>query len=337
MAADHIKALIRSHTEGDDERFCAIVMQIAVQAARQGHSEFAQELCGLVDQAKARVNTAPPDQRTRPVPAVQLREELAGLLAGNFPKTRLADMALDDSIRSRIDRVLLEQRQRWALAAHGMLPLRKLLFVGPPGTGKTMTAAALAGELTIPLYTIQLDGLTTKYLSETAAKLRLIFESTQQTRAVYLFKEFDALGEERAARNEAGEIRHILNSFLQFLEQDGSDSVIVAATNHPRVLDRALFRRFDSVIEYRLPQDGIAEKLMRSCLAVFDTARVDWAEAVQAARGLSHSDITRACERAAKNAILRHHTRIDTAGLIEALSETASILLPGLNPPQSPA
>lgn len=319
--ADHVKALIRSHAEGDDERFYAIAMQVAAQAARQGHSKFAHELRDLVDQAKARASTVLSGQRTKPVPIVQPRGELAGLLTAAFPKIRLADMALDDSIRSRIDRVLLEQRQRETIAAHGMSPLRKLLLVGPPGTGKTMTAAALAGELSIPLFTIQLDGLITKYLGETAAKLRLIFESIRQTRAVYLFDEFDALGGERAARNEVGEIRRILNSFLQFLEQDDSDSVIVAATNHPQILDRALFRRFDSVIEYRLPSDDIAKKVMRSRLAILDTARVDWIEAVQAAQGLSHSDITRACEYAAKNAILQHHTRIDTAELIEALSE----------------
>src|SRR5690606_27854295 len=103
--------------------------------------------------------------------------------------------------------------------------------------------------------------------------------------------------------------------FLQFLEQDDSDSVIVAATNHPQILDRALFRRFDSVIEYRLPSEDIAEKVMRSRLALLDTSRVEWSKAVDSAEGLSHSDITRACEHAAKNAILQHHTRIDTAEL----------------------
>lgn len=182
-----------------------------------------------------------------------------------------------------------------------------------------MTAAALAGELGIPLFTIQLDGLITKYLGETAAKLRLIFEAIQQTRAVYLFDEFDALGGERAARNEVGEIRRVLNSFLQFLEQDDSDSVVVAATNHPQILDRALFRRFDSVIEYSMPSEIIAEKVMRARLALLDTSKVEWSQAIEAAKGLSHSDLTRACENAAKNAILERHTCIETAELVGAL------------------
>ncbi|HLH12724.1 MAG TPA: ATP-binding protein [Methylovirgula sp.] len=322
--ADHLKALIRSHAEGDDERFFAIALQVAAQAARQGHTKFAQELRDLVDQAKARPKAVSTGQRTRPVPIVQPRGELAGLLTAAFPKTRLSEMALDEPIRSRIDRVLLEQRQRETILAHGLAPLRKLLLVGPPGTGKTMTAAALAGELSLPLFTIQLDGLITKYLGETAAKLRLIFEAIRQTRAVYLFDEFDALGGERAAKNEVGEIRRVLNSFLQFLEQDDSDSIIVAATNHPQILDKALFRRFDSVIEYRLPSQGLIEDVMRARLALLDTSGVQWSDVVEAAKGLSHSDVTRACEHAAKNAILQHHTRIDTSELIEALSERRS-------------
>ncbi len=236
----------------------------------------------------------------------------------------MSDMALDDAILSRIDRVLLKQRQREKILAHGLGPLRKLLLIGPPGTGKTMTAAALAGELSVPLFTIQLDGLITKYLGETAAKLRLIFEAIRQTRAVYLFDEFDALGGERATKNEVGEIRRVLNSFLQFLEQDDSDSIIVAATNHPQILDKALFRRFDSVIEYRLPSQGLIEGVMRARLALLDTSHVEWSNIVEAAKGLSHSDLTRACEHAAKNAILQRRTRIATPELIDALSERRS-------------
>lgn len=319
--ADHVKALIRSHAEGDDERFYAIAMQVAAQAARQGHTKFAQNLRDLVDEAKRRASTVPSGQKTKPVPIVQPRGELAGLLTAAFPKSRLSDMALDQAIRARIDRVLLEQRQRETLLAHGMSPLRKLLLVGPPGTGKTMTAAVLAGELSLPLFTIQLDGLITKYLGETAAKLRLIFEAIRQTRAVYLFDEFDAVGGERAARNEVGEIRRVLNSFLQFLEQDESDSIIVAATNHPQILDRALFRRFDAVFEYRLPSEDVAGAVMRSRLALLDTSLVQWSKVLDAAKELSHSDLTRACEHAAKNAILQHRTRIDTTELVDALIE----------------
>lgn len=323
--ADHIKALIRSHSEGDEERFYAIALQVAAQAARQGHSKMAKELRDLVDRAKARGEPPAQGQKTKPVPIVQPRGELAGLLTASFPTIRLADMALDQSVRSRLERILLEQRQREKLRAHGMSPIQKLLLVGPPGTGKTMTASALASDLGIPLFTIRLDGLITRYLGETAAKLRLIFDAIQQTRAVYFFDEFDALGSERATKNEVGEIRRVLNSFLQFLEQDDSDSLVAGATNHPQILDKALFRRFDAVIEYGLPSADISEQVMRARLALLDTSQVDWSAAAEAAEGLSHSEVTRACEQAAKNAILQQHTRIDTGELVEALRERRAV------------
>jgi SpoVK/Ycf46/Vps4 family AAA+-type ATPase len=319
--ADQIKALVRSYSDGDEQRFFAIAMQVAAQAARHGHTKFAQELRDLVDQARGRGKGRDLGQRTRPIPFAQPRGELAGVLTAAYPKTRLSEMMLDDTIRSRIERILLEQRQRGRIQEHGFTPLRKLLLVGPPGTGKTMTAAVLAGELGLPLLTIQLHALITKYLGETAAKLRLIFDAIQETRGVYLFDEFDALGGKRTTKNEVGEIRRVLNSFLQFLEQDTSDSVVVAVTNHPKMLDRALFRRFDAVVEYGLPSADVAKRVMRARLALLDTSTVDWSRIDDAAAGLSHAELTRACEHAAKDALLAHRKRIATAELIEALNE----------------
>lgn len=316
-----IKALIRSFSDGDDERFFTVAMQMAAQAARQGHTKLAQELRDLVDEAKGRLKERPTGQRTRPVPLVQPRGELAGLLSAAYPQSRLSEMALDDVVRSRLDRILLEQRHRGRIHEHGFTPIRKLLLVGPPGTGKTMTAAVLAGELGLPLFTIQLHGLITKYLGETAAKLRLIFDAIQEIRGVYLFDEFDALGGRRTARNEVGEIRRVLNSFLQFLEQDGSESILVAATNHPRLLDRALFRRFDTVIEYALPASEAAMKVMSARLALLDTSDIDWEPVLAAAKGLSHGELARACEHAAKDAILSSRRQVNTQDLIHALDE----------------
>lgn len=319
--ADQVKALIRSYAEGDEQRFFAIAMQVAAQAARYGHTKFAQELRDLVDEARGRLKDKPTGQQTRPIPLVQPRGELAGVLSASYPKARASEMALDDAVRSRVERILLEQRQRARIQEHGLAPLRKLLLVGPPGTGKTMTAAVIAGELGLPLFTIQLHALITKYLGETAAKLRLIFDTIQETRGVYLFDEFDALGGKRTARNEVGEIRRVLNSFLQFLEQDASESILVAATNHPQLLDRALFRRFDAVIEYRLPERDVAQQVMVARLALLDTSEVNWSTVIQAAEGLSHGELTRACEHAAKDAILAHRKRVSTQDLVGALNE----------------
>ena len=319
--ADQIKALIRCHAEGDDTRFYAVAMQVAAQAARSGHGNLAQELRDLVDQSRAQSKVAESSQPGRAVPLAQPRGDLAGLLTAGYPKTRLADMALSQRLSEQLDRVIREQRQRELLRAHGFAPLRKLLLVGPPGTGKTMTAAALAGELGLPLLTIRLDGLITKFMGETAAKLRLVFEAILETRGVYLFDEFDALGSQRGMGNDVGEIRRVLNSFLQFLELDESDSLIIGATNHVSLLDEALFRRFDGVFEYELPTRDIAAEVMQARLALLETAAIDWEVVSAHAQELSHAELTRACEHAAKDALLGGMTTLDTCGLVTALDE----------------
>jgi SpoVK/Ycf46/Vps4 family AAA+-type ATPase len=319
-SADHIKALIKSHAEGDDLRFYAIALQVAAQAARSGHSKFAQELRDIVDELRR--HDPKLVARAKPVtPLVQPRGELAGLLVVHYPKARLADMALTSEIHDRIERVLREQRERERLREHGFAPIRKLLLLGPPGTGKTMTASVLAGELGLPLFTVQLHGLITKYMGETAAKLRLVFDAIAETRAVYLFDEFDALGSERASRDDVGEIRRVLNTFLQFLEQDDSDSLVLAATNHPKVLDRALFRRFDAAVEYDVPPPAVVEQLLRSRLSLLDTKELSWPQVVSAAEGLSHAEIVRACEQAAKNVLLDDRTQVATRDLTAAVAD----------------
>lgn len=317
--AEQIKALVKSHAEGDEARFYAIAIQVAAHAARQGHGRLAQELRELVDDAKAQRSAV--RRPSGPVPLVQPRGDLVGLLSVVYPQARLNDMVLDRSVRKRLERVLLEHRQQDKLRSHGLQPRRKILLLGPPGSGKTMTASALAGELQWPLFTILLDGLITKFMGETAAKLRLVFDAIMNTRGVYLFDEFDAIGGRRGNDSDVGEIRRVLNSFLQFLEQDDSQSLIIAATNHPDLLDSALYRRFDDTIMYDLPTDEFAERLMRGKFGGLDVREMDWRRATEASRGLSYADITRACEDAAKDAILSGSGEVVTEALLHALQE----------------
>lgn len=134
-----------------------------------------------------------------------------------------------------------------------------------------MTAAVLAGELGLPLFEVRLDGLITKFMGETAAKLRQVFDSTQQTRGVYFFDEFDAIGSQRGLSNDVGEVRRILNSFLQMIEQDDSHSLIIGATNHPEILDNALFRRFDDLLHYELPDEEHIASALKGRLRCLST------------------------------------------------------------------
>jgi len=228
-------------------------------------------------------------------------------------------MVLDASTETQLRRIVEEHRQRWKLQEHGLHPRSKLLLMGPPGSGKTMTASALAGELGLPLFTVLLHGVITKFMGETAAKLRLVFDAITQTRGVYLFDELDAIGGQRGSDNDVGEARRMLNSFLQFLEEDHSESLILATTNHPALLDKALFRRFHLLLEYKMPDASLLVETIRSRLVMFPLGDIDWTRVAVAGEGLSNAEIIRAAEDAARDAVLDGNPGPSTEGLVGAL------------------
>ncbi len=316
-ASKHLIALLQSHIDGDNEQFLAVAMQVAAHEARQGHGNLAKQLRDLVDEARS----LKASRTSKPVPFAQPKGELAALISATYSDTRLTSMVLPTALEERLKRIVTEQRQHHRLIKHGLHARRKILLIGPPGSGKTMTAAALAGELTLPLFTVVFDSLITRFMGETAAKLRLVFDAMLETRGVYFFDEFDAIGSRRAERNDVGEIRRVLNSFLQFLENDDSDSLIIAATNHPELLDPALFRRFDDVIHYELPDTSIAEGILKTRLSGFDTKGMRWKQVVEATSGLSQAEISRAADEAAKRTILDDRTRIARDDLLGAIAE----------------
>lgn len=318
-SADQLKALIKSHLEGDDQRFFSVAMQIAAYEAKLGHGKLAEELRALIDEAKRSSGAG------QPVPISRPRGELANLLAVSYPKVRLGEMILDDKLAQQIQRVILEQRYADRLLKHGLSPRRKLLLVGPPGTGKTLTASVLGGELGIPLFQICLDGLITKYMGETAAKLRQVFEATDHTRGVYFFDEFDAIGSQRGLANDVGEIRRVLNSFLLMIEQDRSHSLIVAATNHAEILDRALFRRFDDVLHYDLPDESQIGTLLKTRLSRFADKDVSWDRLAKEAAGLNYAEITRAADEVLKAALIDERDCLKETDICVMLEERQNV------------
>jgi len=319
-ASKHLIALLKSHIEKDDDQFLSVAMQVAAHEARKGHGNVAQQLRELVDEARqGRVKTA-----RRPVPIAKPKGELAELVSVSFSDTRLKNMALTTQLQNRLNRVLTEQRQQHKLTERGLRPRRKLLFVGPPGSGKTMTASAMAGELRLPLFNVVFHTLITRFMGETASKLRVIFDAMEETRGVYFFDEFDAIGARRTERNDVGEIRRVLNSFLQFLEQDESDGLIIAATNHAELLDPALFRRFDDVIEYELPGENEIFEILRSRLVGFETRSVNWERVIKQALGLSQAQISRVADEAAKQALLSNRESVTNKDLLLFVEERRS-------------
>lgn len=287
---DQIKQLIRHHYERSDEKFRTTVLQIAASEAKLGHSTQARELKEILDKLGRGV--------------VLKLNSANSLFDVTVPSVRLEEIVVSSDIKERINKILQEYRQREKLRRYGLGNRSKILIEGPSGTGKTMTASVIACELNLSLFTIQMDKLISKFMGETSSKLRQLFESIEQSPGVYLFDEFDAIGADRNFDNEVGEMRRVLNAFLQLIEGEASDSIIVAATNNSQMLDQALYRRFDDVLHYNLPTEKEIVHLFALKLgSFFGTVSID-TNTVKAAQGLSQAEITRICDELVKSAIL---------------------------------
>lgn len=311
MAAlgEHITALVNSHASGDDDSFYSVALQISAREARQGHHVLAEDIKRAVDSSRQR--------RSNVIPLPGALAEIAELAEVSMPQVRLNRLISSPEVLSQLNQILAEQRQRKRLMDFGFNPAHRLLLEGPPGTGKTMTASVLAAELSLPMFKIRLDSLLSKYMGETASKLRIVFDSVAQRPGVYLFDEFDALGGDRSG-NDVGEARRILNSFLVFLEDSSPESIVIAATNHRSILDKALFRRFDAILSYQLPTEAQAVAVINARLgSLLKDKKISGIGPLT--QGLSHAELVKAAEDAAKSAIMRGESVVSQKDLKEAL------------------
>lgn len=313
-----ILAMIKSQAEGDEEAFFSIALQVAAAEARKGHRQTAEELRSAVNFARSQNSRG----ASVSIPFSQPRGELEGLVEMRSAQFSLHDVILDESVSDQLNDFLVQQKKRDWLREHGKTPNKSLLFVGPPGSGKTMSAEALAGELKLPFFVVRLDTLITRYMGETAAKLRLVFDETAKRRGVYLFDEFDAVGAHRMANNDVAEMRRVLNSFLQFIEEPtATDSVIICATNYPTLLDKALLRRYDLVLEFTSPDVKQIKAIMKANLKPMKFPKIEWKKLVEAALGLSQSEIVRACNDAVKTAILDERNFLKTKDILQRINQ----------------
>lgn len=311
--ADQIKRIIQSHYENNSERFNSMVLQLAAYEATKGHSSLARDLKKLVDTSKSEKKI------------LQFKNNLSDLIVNTQSKNRLSHLILEPETKERIERILLEFRNRDKLRKHGLNNRKKILLAGPSGTGKTMTASVLAGELGLPFCTIMMDKMVTKYMGETSAKLRQIFETITENQGVYLFDEFDAIGSERGMDNDVGEMRRVLNTFLQLIEQDESDGLIIAATNSVNILDQALFRRFDDIIYYHLPYDHEIKTIIKNRIGLFISNELNVDSLLADCKELSHAEITRACDDSVKEAILNDKEYVTTKDLAKSIKQRLTI------------
>lgn len=291
--ADQILSLIRNHLNNDDTQFRKVALQISAVEARSGHAIVARTIQELLNQKKTSLGT---------VRLVSKNKDIDDLLLQVDSYDDMTSLVLSQELKEKLDRVIKEYLKKETLSKYGLANRRKLLLYGASGTGKTMTASALAKEFNLPFFVVRTEKVVTKFMGETGQKLGRIFDFITEVPAVYLFDEFDAIGSQRGMDNEVGEQRRILNTFLQLLERDDSDSFIIAATNSIESIDKAMFRRFDDVIEYKLPDTEQRLALLREYL--YTAKGLDFSSAEPLFDGMSHAEIKMVCSDIFKESLL---------------------------------
>lgn len=291
--ADQILSLIRNHLNNDDTQFRKVALQISAVEARSGHAIVARTIQELLNQKKTSLGT---------VRLVSKNKDIDDLLLQVDTYGDMTSLVLSQELKEKLDRVIKEYLKKETLSKYGLANRRKLLLYGASGTGKTMTASALAKEFNLPFFVVRTEKVVTKFMGETGQKLGRIFDFINEVPAVYLFDEFDAIGSQRGMDNEVGEQRRILNTFLQLLERDDSDSFIIAATNSIESIDKAMFRRFDDVIEYKLPDTEQRLALLREYL--YTAKDLDFSSAESLFDGMSHAEIKMVCSDIFKESLL---------------------------------
>lgn len=297
-----LRQLIKTGAEGNHDAFRQVSEEvIREERAKHQHllaNDLEKILYGRTKSSSSRpfpLSEKVPTDRERNLPLLQVKE----------PFKRLEDVILSDENSSLINEVLQEHHRSDLLRSNGLYPADKLLFCGPPGCGKTLTAEVLASELALPLTVVRIDSVISSYLGETAANLRQVFDFISAIPMVVLFDEFDALAKERADEADHGELKRVVNAFLQMIDGYEGKSLLVAATNHERILDSAVWRRFDEVLVFEPPNLEQVKRLLQVKLrGLRREFEADDARIVGLFKGMAHADVERVLRRAAKDMVL---------------------------------
>lgn len=295
-----LRKLIKAGAELASDDFRRAAEEVIREERAKKHHLLASDLERILYGGSAtnsrRVPREVPRDRERGLDLVVVRE----------PVRSLHDLVLSDTTSAVLERVLLEQQRSDLLGSYGLRPIARLLFAGPPGCGKTTAAEALATELGVELVIVRVDAVVSSYLGETAVNLGKVFDFLGKGRFVALFDEFDAIGKERSDPSEHGELRRVVNAFLQMMDAYRGRSVLIAATNHERLLDSALWRRFDEVLVFDKPTPEQLRQLFAMKLrGVRYELPIEDRAFLARFSGMSHADVERVIVRAIKTMALK--------------------------------
>lgn len=314
---DLVRRLMLAHRHRDDAAWRMAAQALVTAERRKNHHILANELESILEQedmatpfpqtkkSLAQLGASPsevPRDTERGVPLLEISEA----------RRTLEDLVLTAPVRGALARILEENRAADLLGSYGLQSARKILFCGPPGCGKTVAAEVVAQGLYLPLVLVRFDAVVSSYLGETAANLRKVFDFARTRPMVMLFDEFDAIGKSRTAEEEHGELKRVVNSFLQMLDGFRGNALMLAATNHQGLLDSALWRRFDEIVYFDRPDaQAITTLLTRHLRQIGVSPQLSLKTEAAALVGLAHADIERLALDAVKQTILADRTIVE--------------------------
>lgn len=316
MAGRDLKQLFRAYRDGDELAFRRAAQTLIEEAEANQHLALARDLKqilaggGQTTLSETVMVPTPPMDREGEWPLAEVRH----------PEHYFADLVLRQATQGQLGELAAEVRHWDLLQKHGVPMRRRILFYGPPGCGKSSAAHALAAELGWPLITVRVDAVISSYLGETATNLHRVFDYARSGTWVVLFDEFDALGRARDDPTEHGEIKRVVSAFLQLLDAFRGSSLIIAATNHESMLDPALWRRFDEVVEFPKPTVPQIRQLLKLRLRLTDRQQLGIEAAASSLKGLPHAAVEKAAWDARRYPIVEGRERITRSDLSRAVA-----------------
>ncbi|MEP6516109.1 ATP-binding protein [Microcoleus vaginatus FACHB-2002] len=302
-----LRKLFRSFSHNERDEFLAAAREIIEEEKNKNHVLLARDLEKLLLNGSEytkplAANLAPWNQFPEPP-----KDKDTGLSLLNVQRFDLTwdRIVLSEKIVDILQEIVLENRKQDILVAYNLKPKNKLLFCGPPGCGKTQTAKILSSALGLPLVYVNLTAVFSSYLGQTATNLQKIFTYIENGEWVVLFDEFDAIARDRDNLNEHGEVKRLVNSLLQLIDNATNQSIFVAATNHEKLLDSAVWRRFDEVIFFDNPTVELRTALLSRYLSAIRYTAIDLSSFAARLENATGADIERICSDAIKAVVLR--------------------------------